>query len=110
VSDLRSVTVTRLFYDQGIVALFYGHVLDDVPVTFAADPRSAAVILEALRAGETPVADVPYWAILGCPDWCGYEDIHDQEKIDRVVAEADADPIETCEGYGAPSERVEDLS
>jgi hypothetical protein len=99
-SDLRSVTVTAVVSDQGRVLLFHGEI-NGGPVTFAADHLSAAVILEGLRAGETPVADVPWWAILGCPEWCGYEDLHDEEKRARVAAEADADPIVTCEGYGA---------
>jgi hypothetical protein len=105
--DLRAVTVTAVVSDQGTVVLFDGE-SPGGPVTFYVGHRTAAAILEALRAGETPVADVPYWAILGCPEWCGYEDLHDAEKRARVAAEADADPIVTCEGYGADSQTLPD--
>lgn len=61
VTDL-AVTVTDVRSDQGTMIVFDGFVRGDVPVTFAADHRTATAILEALRAGETPVADVPSWA------------------------------------------------
>ena len=106
--DLRAVTVTAVAYEQGRAVLFDGEGPVG-PVTFAAGHRSAAVILEALRAGETPTVDVPYWAILGCPEWCGYEDVHDQERIERVAAgEGQDDPIVTCEGYGADPRTLPD--
>jgi hypothetical protein len=99
VTDL-AVTVTDVRSDQGTMIVFDGFVRGDVPVTFAADHRTAAAILEALRAGETPVADVPSWAVvaLGCPDWCGYEDVHVAEQRATVTSE----PIVTCKGYGVP--------
>jgi len=84
--DLVPVTVTAVMSDQGTVVLFKGDSPGDT-VWFYVGQRAAAGILEALRAGETPVADVPYWAILGCPEWCMYDDLHDEEKRARVEAE-----------------------
>jgi hypothetical protein len=101
------VTVTALIYDQGRAALFKGE-SPVRPVEFAADPRSASVILEALRDGETPTVDVPSWAILGCPESCGYEDVHDRERIERVATEGQDDPIVTCRGYGADPRMLPD--
>jgi hypothetical protein len=100
VTDL-DVTVTDVRSDEGTMIVFDGLVNGDVPVTFAADHRAAAAILEALRAGQQPVADVPSWAVvtLGCPEWCMYEDLHRAEQRARLPG----DPSETCEGYATPS-------
>jgi hypothetical protein len=110
---VTDVTVTAVVSDQGKMVIFDGRVRG-VPMTFAADHRAASAILEALRAGETPVVDVPqgpHLIALGCPEWCMYEDIHDAEKRARLAAEVRDDPIVTCEGYGAPvNEREEGLS
>jgi hypothetical protein len=75
VTDVE-VTVTDVVSDEGTTILFAGVTDDGLTVTFAADHPAAAAILEALRAGQTPVVDVPSWTVLGCP-------------------------IVTCEGYGA---------
>lgn len=85
------MTVTAVVSDQRTVVLFEGELVGS-NVTFAADHLTAATILEALRAGETPTVDVPYWAVLGCPEWCGNEDLHDEERIERAREEGLSPP------------------
>jgi hypothetical protein len=63
--DFR-VEVTGAVQDEGSVLILEGRDVDtgDV-VRFVAERRPALRILEAVEAGEEPVASVPPWAVWG---------------------------------------------
>jgi hypothetical protein len=58
------VTVTGLVQDEGTIVVLSGLDEDGCNVVFAVDHRPAQAILDALEAGEEPVAEVPDWAFL----------------------------------------------
>lgn len=62
---MAEVTVTGLVRDEGTVVVFSGTTEDDLGVTFACDHRCAQAIVDALEAGEEPVAVVEDYLILG---------------------------------------------
>lgn len=58
------ILVTQFVRSEGSVVLFEGIDPEGWHVLFAVDHRPAQAILEALEAGEDPVAIVPHWAFL----------------------------------------------
>jgi hypothetical protein len=67
--DDFEVEVTGLVRDEGTVLVLEGRMADTGEVvTFAADRRPGMAILEAVAAGENPLAAVPPWAMLDRAD------------------------------------------
>lgn len=58
------VTVTGLVRDEGTLVLLAGLDEENREVVFACDHRMAPPILEAVEAGEEPVAVVPSYMIV----------------------------------------------
>jgi len=58
------IQVIAFVRSEGTVWLFEGIDPEGYHVIFASDHRPAQAILEALEAGEDPVAIVPHWAFL----------------------------------------------
>ena len=58
------ILVTSFVRSEGSVVLFEGLDPEGYRVLFAVDHRPAQAIVEALEAGEEPVAIVPHWAFL----------------------------------------------
>ena len=70
------------------MVMFEGRTGDDW-WAFAVEKDAAESILDALAVGESPEVQVPrgpFRVPLGCPEWCGYDDIHDEERWDRLTA------------------------
>jgi hypothetical protein len=63
-AEYEEIAVTQLLRDEGSIVLFQGIDSDGAIVNFGVDHRPARDILDAIEAGEDPVAYVPEWAIL----------------------------------------------
>jgi hypothetical protein len=66
-SHVYNVTVTGFVADEGTIWLLHGE-LDGAEVIFACEPPMAVDILNAVDAGEEPVARVPTWAMWDLPE------------------------------------------
>jgi hypothetical protein len=58
------ITVTGFVADEGTIVLLSGLTEDNRAVVFACEHRYAGDILEAVEAGEEPVAEVPHYMIV----------------------------------------------
>ena len=54
-------------------------------VGFTVDTVTGKSILRDVRSGDHPTVTVTWhYVVYGCPDWCGYEDLHDEELRDKL--------------------------
>jgi hypothetical protein len=59
------ILVTGFVRDEGSLVLLSGLTEDNRDIVFACEHRYAGAILEAVEAGEEPVAEVPDYMIVG---------------------------------------------
>lgn len=59
------ITVTGFVRDEGTIVVLSGLTEENDEVVFACEHRMAPAILDAVEAGEEPVAEVPDYMILG---------------------------------------------
>lgn len=62
-SDSYLITATGLVRDEGTLVLLSGLTEDNREVVFACERRYAGDILDAVEAGEEPVAEVPSYMV-----------------------------------------------
>jgi hypothetical protein len=61
---MNQIMVTGFVRDEGSLVLLCGLSEDNRDVVFACEPRYAIDILEAVEAGDEPVAEVPDYLIV----------------------------------------------